>query len=207
MRVLFLSPHTDDIELGAGGTLIRLINKKNDVLVAVFSTCNDAVPKGMPKNALKKEFINSMREAGVKSYRILNFQNKNFPKQRQEILDKMTEILKDFNPELVIGPSLNETHQDHKTIAEEMIRCFKKTASIISYEQPWNNLNFKPTMFVKLKEEEIKKKISLLRNYKTQFMLKRAYFSEEFIRALAIVRGIQSGNEYAEAFEVIRWQI
>jgi len=207
MRMLFLSPHTDDIELGSGGTLVKFLKEKNEILVAVFSTCEDAVPKGMPRDTLKKEFVKSMRQAGVKNYKIFNFSNKNFPKQRQEILDRMTEIMKEYNPELVIGPSLNETHQDHKTIAEEMVRCFKKTASIISYEQPWNNLKFNPKLFVSLEEEDINKKIKMLKNYKTQFILQRIYFTEDFLRALAIVRGVQSGNKYAEAFEVVRWRI
>ena len=86
-----------------------------------------------------------------------------------------------------------------------MIRAFKNTTSILAYELPWNHFNFNSQYFVRLNEEIIQKKISLLSNYKTQLELNRRYFSDESIKGLARVRGIQSNSNYAEAFELIIW--
>ena len=101
-------------------------------------------------------------------------------------------------------PSLNDIHQDHKTIAEEGLRAFKNR-TVLGYELIWNNLKFNTDCFVSLDKNDIEKKVEALSKYKTQEG--REYMSKEFIFALAKARGIQIGVEYAESFEVIRWII
>ena len=88
-----------------------------------------------------------------------------------------------------------------------MVRAFKTTSSIISYELPWNHLEFRSQFFVKLDEENMIKKISLLNKYQSQVYIKRHYFTEDFIRGLALTRGAQINHKYAEAFDVIRMVI
>lgn len=206
MNILLLSPHTDDIELGAGGTLIKLLQEKNNnIYWAVFSICEDAVPEGLPPDTLKKEFTSVVSKLGIENYRTYNLPNKNFPEHRQEILNELDKIKRDFEPDLVIAPSLNDFHQDHRTIAEETVRGFKREASIIGYELPVNNLAFEPQLLVKLTEEEMEEKWRILSLYKSQFIVQRNYFSKEFIFGWARMRGVQCDSKYAEAFEVIRW--
>jgi len=208
MRILLLSPHTDDIELGAGGTLIKLLeDKSNDICWVVFSICEDAVPQGLPADTLEKEFTAVASKLGIKNYRINRFPNKNFPQDRQRILDQLDKVKREFKPDLVVSPSLNDSHQDHKTIAEEAVRAFKKEASIIGYELPWNNLVFSPQLTVKLTEGQMEAKWEVLSIYKSQFTLQRNYFSKELIFGWARMRGVQGSFEYAEAFEVVRWII
>lgn len=208
MKILLLSPHTDDIELGAGGTVIKLLEEKsNDICWAVFSICEDAVPEGLPPDTLEKEFTSVASKLGIRNYRIYRFPNRNFPQYRQEILSQLDKVKKEFRPELVISPSHNDFHQDHKTIAEEAVRAFRRDASIIGYELPWNNLVFSPQLTVKLTEKQMQGKWEVLSIYKSQFTLQRNYFSKEFIFGWARMRGAQGNSGYAEAFEVIRWII
>lgn len=208
MKILLLSPHTDDIELGAGGTVIKLLQEKNnEIYWVVFSMCEDAVPEGLPPDTLKKEFISVASKLGIKNYRIYNLPNKNFPEHRQEILNELDRIKKEFEPDLVIAPSLNDFHQDHKTIAEEAVRVFKKDASLIGYELPWNNLAFEPQLLVGLTEKQIEEKWRILSLYESQFIIQRNYFSKEFIFGWARMRGVQCDSTYAEVFEVIRWMM
>lgn len=208
MRILLLSPHTDDVELGAGGTVIKLLEEEsNNICWAVFSICEDAVPEGLPPDTLKKEFLTVVSKLGIKNYRIYNFPNRNFPQHRQEILTELDKIKREFEPDLVIAPSVNDSHQDHKTVVEEAIRVFKKDSSIIGYELPWNNLVFSPQLLVKLTERHMKEKWELLSMYKSQFIVWRNYFSKEFMYGWARMRGVQCNSKYAEAFEVIRWMI
>jgi len=82
------------------------------------------------------------------------------------------------------------------------LRAFKNT-TILGYELIWNNLTFDTTSFVKLERKYIEKKVHALTAYKSQGS--RDYMSEEFIFALAKIRGVQIGAKYAESFEVIRW--
>jgi hypothetical protein len=93
----------------------------------------------------------------------------------------------------------------HQIVASEMVRAYKTSSSIISYELPWNHTRFNTQLFVPLTRENILKKYQMLANYRSQIILNKSYFSEEFIFGLAKTRGVQCSAEYAEAFEVIRW--
>ena len=206
-NILILSPHTDDAELGCGGTIIKLIEQNKNIIWCVFSTAEDSLPDNLPPDTLKKEFLDVCKKLNLNEdqYLIHNYAVRKLPDFRQEILEKLVKIKNEFNPDLVIGPSLNDYHQDHQVVANEMIRAFKSSSSIISYELPWNHVTFSNQMFIKLTEDQINKKIELLESYQSQIVKKRSYFSKKFIQSLANVRGMQIGTDYAEAFEVIRW--
>ena len=206
-NILILSPHTDDAELGAGGTIIKLLENDFYIKWIVFSTAEESVPKGFNKDSLKNEFLDVIHDLNLTQnhYDIYNFKVRYLHEKRQDILDILFKEKSIFKPDLVIGPSQNDVHQDHKIVSNEMIRAFKIESSIIAYELPWNHFNFNSQYFVTLNENIIQKKLSLLNNYKTQLSLKRNYFSEETIRGLARIRGAQSNTNYAESFEVIKW--
>lgn len=206
-KVLILAPHTDDAELGCGGTISKLIRDRNEILWIVFSTAEESLPSNLPPDTLVKEFKNVIQYFNLteKNFIIHNFKVRKLNDSRQEVLEALVKIRKDFKPDIVIGPSLNDFHQDHTVVANEMIRAFKTSASIICYELPWNHVKFDTQFFVKLDEDNILQKLEMLKFYKSQFQVNRHYFTEDFIRGLAFTRGAQIGNRYAEAFEVIRW--
>jgi LmbE family N-acetylglucosaminyl deacetylase len=183
LRVLFLSPHTDDVELGAGGTLCKFIKRSEDVYWVVFSTAEDSLPAGMPKDTLKKEFLSVISQAGLEedNCRIYDFKVRYLSEHRQEILDDLVKLKKDLGPDLVIGPSLNDHHQDHQVVANEMVRAFKNSSSIISYELPWNHVFFNTQLFVPLEKEQMDNKIKFLRNYRSQIAIDKPYFTDEYI--------------------------
>jgi LmbE family N-acetylglucosaminyl deacetylase len=207
MRVLFISPHTDDVELGAGGTLIKLLEEGHEVLWVVFSTAETSLPPEAPRDTLRTEFLDVATSIGLKEkdLRIFDFQVRYLPMHRQEILEEMIKMKKEFAPDLIVGPSLNDHHQDHEVVAKEILRAFKDSSSIICYELPWNHVVFNTQMFVKICERHVNKKIELLRKYESQVQLDRPYFSEEYIRGWAKMRGVQVKADFAEAFEVVRW--
>jgi LmbE family N-acetylglucosaminyl deacetylase len=207
MSILILSPHTDDAELGCGGTISRLIREGHTVSVAVFSVCDDSLPEGFSPGTLRHECINSLTSLGVLEENIFfyNYQVRVFNYSRQEILDDLIKLKKKINPDKVFMPSVDDYHQDHKTIADEGVRCFKNNCSLLSYELIWNNTGFKNQIYYELTDLDIKNKINALNNYETQ--KHRIYFQNNFIESLATVRGAQNGIRYAEVFEVIRYKI
>ena len=113
---------------------------------------------------------------------------------------KLNEIVK---PDMVVGSSLNDLHQDHRVIAEEMLRAFR--CSILGYESPYNNYNFKPVYYERLEDKHLWKKKNLVDMYRSQKAKGDGYFSKEFIYGLAKVRGLQIKSLYAEAFECYRF--
>lgn len=202
MKILVLSPHTDD-EFGCAGTIAKLAPKHKIEYVA-FSRCEESVPEGYPPKTLEHECIKCVKRLGINVISIMGFKVRNFPSVRQEILECMIELKKICNPDLVLMPSSTDTHQDHRVIFKEGFRAFKKT-SILGYELPQNIITSTNTAFVKLTADHMKTKMYALSAYESQRF--RGYASREFIYGLAKVRGVQCEAEYAESFEVIRLMI
>lgn len=202
-NVLVLAPHTDDGELGMGGSIARFIEEGADVYYAAFSTCEQSVPENFPKDILTREVKEATAVLGIKPSNlfIFNFEVRRFSYARQEILEEMIRLRKQVDFDLVFAPCLGDVHQDHFTIASEAIRAFKR-ASIFSYELIWNNISFNSACFIKLEEKHLQKKLEALKAYQSQAF--RQYTTEEFIFSWARTRGVQLGVPYAEAFEIVR---
>lgn len=202
-NILVLAPHTDDGELGLGGTINYLIEQGKNVIYAAFSTAEQSVPKGFSKDILKTEVKNATAKLGIKEENLLiyNYEVRKLNYVRQEILEELIRLRQSMTFDLVFIPSLNDIHQDHSTIAQEGLRSFKNT-TLLGYELIWNNLTFNTQCFVKLQQRHVKAKVKALKMYESQGF--RDYLSEEFIFSLARTRGVQVGCKYAEAFEVVR---
>lgn len=201
--VLVLAPHTDDGEFGCGGTIVKLISQGYRAVYVAFSAAEQSVLPQFPKDILRHEVVEATSTLGIKANdcMVLDFTVRKFPELRQDILEKMVLLNKEYHPEIVFLPSVKDTHQDHLVIAQEGFRAFKKT-TIFGYEVPWNNLDFRTTCFYVLDETQLQTKIKALQCYRSQ--QHRSYATEEFIRSLAITRGTQISQCYAEVFEVMR---
>ena len=202
-NVLVLAPHTDDGELGAGGTISKLIQNGSKVTYVAFSTAEESVPEGLPKDILKTEVKLATSKLGIKEKNlvIFNYQVRKLNYSRQDVLEDLIKLRNINDFDLVLTPSLQDIHQDHATIAQESLRAFK-TTTILGYELIWNNLTFETRCFSKLTEEHIENKCTSLLEYTSQSG--RDYMSKDFIHSLARTRGVQIGTQYAECFEVIR---
>jgi LmbE family N-acetylglucosaminyl deacetylase len=203
-EVLVLAPHTDDGELGCGGTVARLVEAGCNVTYVAFSTAKQSLPSGLPDDTLKREVVEATRRLGIPSENLIvfDYEVRKLNYVRQEILEALVQIKNRLLVDLVLMPSLNDIHQDHSTVATEGLRAFKH-CTILGYELIWNNLSFNTTSFVRLEKRHVHKKIEALTAYSSQ--VGKPYVSEEFIFAWARTRGVQIGADYAECFEMVRW--
>ena len=203
-RILILAPHTDDGELGCGATAVKFIEGGADVYYAAFSLAEESVPPPFPSNILETEVKAATAKLGIpeRSLLLFKYRVRHFAHHRQEILEDLVRLNKDLKPTLVIMPCLHDLHQDHTTIAMEGLRAFKRN-SVICYELPWNNINFTTQCFVTISAKQLQRKVDALNCYESQ--KQRDYLSADFIKGLAITRGTQIGQQYAEAFEISRW--
>ncbi len=201
--VLILAPHTDDGELGVGGSISKMLEENAIVYYVAFSTAEQSVPEGFPKDILKSEVKLATQELGIKPENLIifNYEVRKLNYSRQEILEELIKLKNKLSPDIVFLPSANDIHQDHSTISNEGIRAFKNS-TILGYELIWNNLKFETQAFFKLEKKHIDRKIKSLNKYTSQGS--RDYLSSDFIRSLAKTRGVQIGSEYAEVFDVIR---
>jgi len=205
-KILILAPHTDDGEFGCGASINKWISEGREVYYATFSACKQSVLSQFPEDILITEVKAATKTLGIKRENLIlfDYEVRTFTYHRQAILDDLIKLRTDIDPDLVLMPSINDIHQDHKTIMEEGLRAFK-FRSILCYEMPWNNLNFNTTCFSILSQENLDKKIEALKQYQSQ--AHRPYSNPEFIKGLAIARGVQISDKYAEVFEVLRWKI
>jgi LmbE family N-acetylglucosaminyl deacetylase len=201
--VLILSPHTDDAELGCGATISKLLAQGNEVHCAVFSACQKSVLPGFPSDILIQEVNEASGILGLKEDHLwlYDYDVRTFNFRRQDILDNLLHLKQNIKPDVVFIPSVNDIHQDHHTIAQEGLRAFK-FSNLLSFELPWNNLNFNSSCFSIIDEHHLNQKLKALSAYKSQ--AHRPYMAESFIRGWAQMRGVQIQQKYAECFEVIR---
>jgi LmbE family N-acetylglucosaminyl deacetylase len=201
-RVLVLAAHTDD-EFGCGGTVTRIADSGAHIRYLAFSDCVESVPAGFPPDVLRRECAQCMTALGCEAddIEVLSFPVRHLPARRQEILEYLVKIRREYQPDLVLLPSSHDTHQDHRTVYEEGFRAFK-TSTILGYELPQNIISFSNSAFIKLTRAHLERKITALAHYASQEQ--RAYATRAFIESLATVRGVQCGAQYAEAFELIR---
>ena len=202
-KILVLAPHTDDGEMGCGGTVHKLCCQGCQVYYVAFSSCAESLPIGLPKDTLVHEVKEATLILGVKPENlfICDYTVRRFSERRQDILEYLITLRKDIKPDVIFAPSVNDVHQDHAVIAQEAVRAFK-TNTILAYEVPWNHLIFENRLYIELNEDNVSKKIAALQAYNSQ--KNRTYMSEDYIRSLAHVRGVAVQRHYAEVFDVVR---
>ena len=202
-KILVLAPHTDDGELGCGGSIARFCAEGKEVYYAAFCLCSKTLPDNLPSDTLELECKKATSVLGVSSSRLIlfNYEVRQLPQSRQQILEELLKLNQQINPDMVLLPAASDVHQDHQVIHHEGLRAFKNT-TFAGYELPWNNYSFRTNFFMRLSESEVNKKIEALQSYHSQSH--HNYMQKEFIRSLAKVRGVQCNSEYAEAFELYK---
>ena len=202
-KILVLAPHTDDGELGCGGSIARFCAEGREVYYAAFCLCSKALPDTLPMNTLEFECKKATTVLGIPTANLIlfNYEVRQLPQSRQQILEELLKLNQQINPDMVLLPAASDVHQDHQVIHQEGLRAFKNT-TFAGYELPWNNYSFRTNFFMRLSENDINKKVEALQSYQSQSH--RNYMQQDFIRSLAKVRGVQCNSDYAEAFELYK---
>jgi LmbE family N-acetylglucosaminyl deacetylase len=203
--MLVCAPHTDDAELGCGGTIARFSEEGWTIHVAAFSNAEQSLPAGSAADRLEYEMVEALSVLGVNRECIhqFRFPVRLFSENRQPILDTLIGLRSRIQPDLVALPASQDVHQDHAVVHAEGLRAFRGS-SIWGYELPWNHLSTETTGFVRLERRHIDRKLASIRCYTSQLELARPYFEEGVMLGLAAVRGVQIKASYAEAFQVLR---
>jgi len=137
--ILAISPHTDDVELACGGAIAELTAHGSRVYYVGLSDCQDTlINTRFPIDQLAKECRSALRILGVKNKDISIFQHQNkfFCQDPKQIFKTLEKLRDSIQPDLVLIPDVNQTHQDHKVVAEQAISVFRRKTSMLSYEQP-----------------------------------------------------------------------
>ncbi len=196
-RFLGVSPHADDLELGAGGTVSKWIAEGSEVCHIIFSALGQ-------KEFREKEVYAANKELGIDKSEIAfyDFEHRFFYQRRQQILQLLCDAANLITPDVVLIPSSFDIHQDHEVVHKEALRAFKNI-TILGYEDPWNMFKADLRLTVRLEEKYIRAKCRAALAHKSQ--AERDFMNTKFIVGTAMMRGLMIKNELAENFEVIRW--
>jgi len=197
-RVCFIGAHPDDIEIGAGALIAHIV-AKTDVLCVTLSDNK----KNPDLTHLVEEHYNSMAILGVPKDQIVlgQFDTRRFPHSRQEILEYMIQINKDFKPDIVFVHTKADIHQDHATVTEEALRAFRGV-TVLGFDVIRSSYGFFPNFLVEVTAEDVDKKVRALAAYTTYS--NRYYFNEEITRATNVRWGALAERRYAEGFDILR---
>jgi len=200
-RTLFVGPHPDDVELGCGATIAKLVEEvgASELYYVVISP---ALEDPRNKNIVE-ELYSATSVLGLKreNVTVMKFPRRILHEYRQDIRYALIKLIREIEPDIIFTTTPDDLHQDHSVIGEEVLRLFRRS-SVIGYEVIRSSLYFVPNMYVRLRRKHIERKIRALMGYKSQ--LDRYYFRPDVIEALARMRGSQIEAEYAEAFKVLR---
>jgi len=206
-RILAISPHVDDVEFGCGGTLRKWASDGHEIFYVAMSDCRDTLIKThYPENTLQLECQRALNILGVpkKHIFILAHTNKHYYREARAIFEDLEKLRDKLKPDLVLIPTIANTHQDHETVAKQATSVFRRSTSIVAYEQPWNTIDFTPNFFVSLTSKDVTGKLAALKQYKTQAYFRRSYLNPDAIMGWARMRGMHIDAQYAEAFRAVK---
>jgi LmbE family N-acetylglucosaminyl deacetylase len=197
VKILCLGAHCDDIEIGCGGTILKLLEhyKRVSVYWVVFSSDEK---REQEATVSANMFLNG---AESKKIVIQNFRNSFFPYQGADIKAYFERLKDDFSPDLVLTHFRNDLHQDHRVISELTWNSYRNHF-ILEYEIPKYDGDLGvPNTFVHLDTATARKKISyIMESFHSQ--KNKQWFDEETFLALLRLRGMESASpvKYAEGF-------
>ncbi len=197
-RICFIGAHPDDIEIGAGA-LIAQIAGRTEIRCVTLSDNQ----KNPDLTHLVEEHYASLAVLGVPKSQIVlaPFETRRFPQARQEILEYLIQLKRDFQPDIVFTHTKADMHQDHATVTEETLRTFRDT-TVLGFDVIRSTYGFFPNFLVEVSEADVEKKVAALACYTTY--ASRYYFGAQVTRATLVRHGALAERPYAEGFDILR---
>lgn len=200
MNILAIGAHPDDIEVGCGGTLAKYSEKGHNVYLYVAT---DGGARGDPETRIKEQEF-SAKILGAKKLYWGGYTDTQISINKETIWN-LEKVIKEITPDLIFVNFCDDTHQDHRHIAQITISATRYVRNVLFYETPTTQ-NFNPNVFVQLGEKYLQIKEKLLLAHKSQ--VTKTNISDitiiEVARSNALFRGVQARVNYAEAFQSLR---
>jgi LmbE family N-acetylglucosaminyl deacetylase len=193
--VLCLGAHSDDIEIGCGGTLLSL-QRQHPGLAIIWVVFSAEPPRDREARASAREFL---APGGRHEIRIKAHRTSFFPSEVEAIKEGFEELKREFEPDLIFTHFRDDRHQDHRVLSDLAWNTFRRHA-ILEYEIPKYDGDLgQPNVFFPLGEDLVAQKVErLLHHFQTQN--NKHWFTPDLFQALLRLRGMECGTRYAEAF-------
>jgi LmbE family N-acetylglucosaminyl deacetylase len=194
LELLVVGAHADDIEIGAGATILRLLAEHagSSILWVVASTTPDRATEARVSAAAFST------DAATVEVIVGDLPDGRLQAASTAVKD-LLESVKDRPIDVVLGPHIADAHQDHRTVAEAVWQTFRHHL-VVEYEIPKYDGDLgRPNLFVDIDDGVLDRKIDLLEaSFPSQ--RDRTWWGGDTVRSLARLRGIEAATRYAEAF-------
>ena len=222
-KYLVIASHPDDETLGCGATIYNLRKTKHNVRVVFLGEGSTCRFKSGTKKQILNKVIEQRKKYSLKALKLLKVNDYFYydlpcGKFDQVPIIKLGEIVEKeishFKPDVVLTHSDTDVHVDHQKTFQAVLQATRpsldnKVEMLLSFEilsTTEKNFTraFLPNYFVQISQENLKKKLSALKCYKSEIAKHPFSRSLVNVKNLAMYRGSQSGNYYAEAFKIVR---
>ncbi len=212
-RVLVVSPHPDDETLGCGGTLFKLKENNIELHWLIMTCINNSHELFLSR---EKEIDKVQSVFNFSSVTKLNYNTTQLDSYNlSDIIQSVSETLKKIKPDTLFIPHAGDVHSDHLVTARSIISCSKwfrygYIKNVYCYEtisetdfNIFDVNRFVPSVYMNI-SNYMDKKINVMGIYESELADHPFPRSVDSIKALAVLRGAQSGHQYAEAFQLLK---
>ena len=195
LRVLCLGAHSDDIEIGCGGTIRHLIASRRRVALDWIVFSGNAVRAREARTSARA----IGKDAGSLRIATKRFRDGFFPSQSARIKEEFERLKRRASPDLVFCPRRDDAHQDHRVVAELTWNTFRDHL-ILEYEIPkYDGDPAEPNVYVPLDEAGCERKVAHIRRFFPS-QKSNQWMSDDTFRAVLRLRGIECNARFAEGF-------
>lgn len=197
LKILVLGAHCDDIEIGCGSTLLKLLDDYPDAEVFWVVFSSNSVREAEARNSARSYLCNHPGS----SVEINNFRNGFFPYVAADIKEYFEALKAKFEPDIIFTHYIEDKHQDHRTISELTWNTFRNHV-VFQYEiAKYDGDLVTPNLYAAADDMYVKRKIDLLiKHFSSQS--DKHWFTQDLFKALMRIRGIECASEsgFAEGF-------
>lgn len=193
--VLCIGAHADDIEIGCGATILKLLSNMKGIKVDWLVCCSDPIRQQEARLSAQ----NFLQHAGSVNVIIHDFQDGYLPAQFSGLKDEFENLKAKINPDIIFTHYKNDYHQDHRIVSELTWNTFRDHL-VLEYEIPKYDGDINnPNLYSVIQKKEVEQKIKIiLESFQSQ--VNKQWFNESLFRSLLRLRGMECSDTYAEAF-------
>lgn len=201
ITILVIGAHPDDIEIGCGGTLLKLL-EENYYIDVHYMTFTYGGIKDEPRIRYEeiRKSLNYLEIESTNHY-VFDYEDTNLEKSYPKIIDDIETVTRKTDFQYVITHNPFDPHHDHLTVSKATVEALRKSdCSILMYESISTNNRFKPNFYNILSGKIMERKLELLELFKSQID-KNYEINRDSVLTLAKYRAMQIHNyNYAESF-------
>jgi LmbE family N-acetylglucosaminyl deacetylase len=198
LRVLAIGCHPDDIEIGCGGTILDLAERRPDLELTWLALSADGT-RANEAQASARGFLEGL--VTTPQIFVESFRDGFFPYEGAAVKERFEQLKAQVSPDVIFTHAATDRHQDHRLACELTWNTFRDHL-ILEYEIPkWDADLTPPNVYVPLTEATVRRKVDLLNEHFAS-QREKHWFTDDLFRALLRLRGMEANAEsgYAEAF-------